>query len=411
MSRKSCVCKYFPNPVSENCLDFEFGGKKACDFCSFSTVNPYPKTSFDMMDEDYLESVALGYESTDVNYISSLKKISYDHFNDQAVMAHGLLHARMLSAIRFGETEMVNGCLQKGLNVNNGWNSEDGEWSYLHDAASGLKYEIMKLLIDAGANVNSIDYEGETPLFLMVRNVQKLDFIGSKILFDAGADPNFCNFRGITPQTDCISLLSNGSQQLKLYRKKKMVLELLTLFLENGGDLTSMLDLARSGCCDSRLYRLFLKAGADPYLKSTEGHNALYYLKQRDCECSQLVKSIRILNNATTMSLEKTNIELPNWTECSICCSGNKTNFCQTQCCHQPLHFGCFSKWSFPASNTVKSGSFCRSIVKKVDMRTIQPVFNPVNVSKKSSERGLIFSYLFETKINQNSGEKMYKRQ
>ena len=89
-----------------------------------------------MMDEDYLESVALGYESTDVNYISSLKKISYDHFNDQAVMAHGLLHARMLSAIRFGETEMVNGCLQKGLNVNNGWNSEDGEWSYLHDAAS-----------------------------------------------------------------------------------------------------------------------------------------------------------------------------------------------------------------------------------------------------------------------------------
>jgi hypothetical protein len=44
-------------------------------------------------------------------------------------------------------------------------------------------------------------------------------------------------------------------------------------------------------------------------------------------------------------------------------------------------------------------------------MRTIQPVFNPVNVSKKSSERGLIFSYLFETKINQNSGEKMYKRQ
>jgi hypothetical protein len=32
------------------------------------------------------------------------------------------------------------------------------------------------------------------------------------------------------------------------------------------------------------------------------------------------------------------------------------------------------------------------------DMVTTKTTFNPVNVSKKSSERGLIFRYLFETK-------------
>jgi len=389
---EKCVCKYFPAPSLSNGLDFEFGSpKEDCKLCVFSSDRPYPKTTFDDM--------------------GTFENVQYEKFDVRAVHDHSLIHVRAAAAIVTGNVKLLNECLHSGLNVNNEWVIKQGSWSYLHEAVSVKKYEIMKLLIGAGANVNTIDYEGETPLFLFVSCVEKLDFIGSNILIDAGADPKFFNFVGTTPQDMCISLINSRSHELQCCHKEQMVLELLTLFLENGGVLSDMLELAKTGCCDSRMYRIFLKAGADPYLKSSEGHNALYYLKHHDCGCSQLKKSIRILTKATTMSLEKSNIELPSSTECSICCTGRKINFCQTQCCKQHLHVGCLNKWLFSASNTDKSCPFCRSTIKKVDMVTIKTVFNPVNISKRTSERGLIFSYLFETKTNQFSGEKMYKIQ
>jgi hypothetical protein len=424
MSRKSCVCKYFPNPNSEICLDFEFGEKKkGCELCSFNTENKYPKTTFDMINNDDLDDFALLCEETSVNYIESLKKISYDNFNDQAVMAHGLLHVRMLSAIRYSDVETVTECLLEGLNVNNEFRVTAGEWSYLHaitfhDSVRNSKYRIMKLLIGAGANVNSIDYDGETPLFLLGKDFESLDFIGSKLLMDAGANPNFCNFDGETPQDSCISLLGGQGvlhggwgawATLESDRTKKLALELLTLYLENGGVLTDMIRLAQNGCDDPVLYRIFLKAGADPYLKSTEGHNALYYLCNNNWECPQLKKSIILLTKVTTMTLEKSDIELQNGTECSICYSGKKNNFCETLCCKQHLHVECLGKWLVSESNIgCKSCPFCRSTVKKVNIVTIKPTFTPVNVSKRSSERGLIFSYLFETKVSE-SGVTMYK--
>ena len=389
-----CLCKYFPDPCT-NSLNFDFGNRKSCETCVFSSEKPFPPLSI----------------SDDPSRLPENHCPAYDAFDTEIKETHRALHLLAILAIDQSKIKTLSKCLKWGLNVNNEsliFDENDGSggaWSLLHSAAAYRQYDIMKLLIDNGANVNAIDYEGETPLFLMMNCVDSLDFIGAKILIDGGADPNYCNFKGNTPQRQCISLIEEAG----VFHKSKMVLELLTLFLENDGDLTMMLDLAQSGCCDSRLYCSFLKAGADPYLKSSEGHNALYYLKQRDCNCSQLKKSIRILTKATTISLEKTNIELQNSTECSICCSGNKTNFCQTQCCKQHLHVGCLDKWLFSASNTDNSCPFCRATVKKVDMVTIKTVFNPRNLCKRTSERGLIFSYLFETKTNQNSGKQMYK--
>ena len=386
---EKCVCKYFPAPSLSNGLDFEFGEKKGCELCVFSSDQPYPKTTFDEM--------------------GNFENVQYEKFDVRAVHDHGLLHVRAAAAIGAGNVKILNECLHSGLNVNNEWVIKQGSWSYLHEAVSLKKYDIMKLLIGAGANVNSTDYGGETPLFLFVSSVKKLDFIGSNILIDAGADPKLKNFAGTTPQDMCISLINSRSHELQCCHKEQMVLELLSLFLENGGVLTDMLRLAQIGCCDSRMYRIFLKAGADPYLKSTEGHNALYYLCNNNWECPQLKKSIILLTKVTTMTLEKSDIELQNGTECSICYSGKKTNFCQTLCCKQHLHVECLGKWLVSESNIgCKSCPFCRSTVKKVNIVTIKPTFTPVNVSKRSSERGLIFSYLFETKVSE-SGVTMYK--
>ena len=416
-----CLCKYFPEPCT-NCPDLNFGEKEEsrchyfgekqeamvmaemlaeCQLCHFNIENQYPQTSFGNDPEEPFEDPeeTLVYE-----------KFDKEKFDKQILIEHSILHDRAMDAMRNNNVEMLKECLQAGLNANNDIGGTES-WTYLHHAVSSRvasRHDMMKLLIDAGAYVNSIDYDGDTPLFLMSHGVETLDFVGSKILIDAGADPNFCNYEGDTPLSVCISLIERAPKKLKLTKKKPLMLEIISMFLENGGDLTIMLDLAQSGCCDSVVYRLFLKAGADPYLKCDEGYNMLYYLEQCECKCAQWVKSIKLFKNATSLSLKKTDRELPNCTTCSICYSGNRINFCQTQCCRQHLHIDCLNKWLDSSSNMAKSCPFCRQLVKEVNLVTIQPVFNPVNVSKKSSDNGLIFSYLFETEINE-IGQIMYK--
>ena len=400
-SATTCLCRHFPNPCTNcNNIDFE---KKQCETFVFNADNPYPHLSI----------------STDTDWEPETHCPAYDDLDAKVMEKHRLLHHSAVQAINDNDIETFKFCLQSGLNVNNEWlvgkEEEDncwvgGAWSYLHHTSQDKRYDFMKLLIDHGANVNCIDYEGETPLFLMVATDKELDFVGCNILIDAGADPDFNNFKGKTTQRKVLDLINNNSKELKRLHKYGLAFEVFTLFLENGGDLSMMLELAQSEYCDPRLYSMFLKAGADPYLISEEGHNVLYYLEKNNCHCDNMIKSIRLLNKATELKLEKSDINLQHCTECSVCCSGNKTNFCQTQCCHQHLHVGCLRKWLKSRSNTNQSCPFCRATVKKVDLVTIKPVFNPGNLSKRTSERGLIFSYLFETKVNENGGI-MYKIQ
>ena len=398
--KRRCLCKYFPDPCS-NCGDF--GGfewkKKICKTCSFNGENPYPPLTFDEISEDELPKIVL----------TEKQAKAYDAFDPQIIVDHQNLHVRATKAIKNSKEgnniEILRDCLQSGLNPNNEWliingvNDNGwvgGAWSYLHQASLNKQYVIMELLIEYGANVNSIDYDGDTPLISMVNHVQNLDLIGSIILIDAGANPNFCNFEGMTPQEIILEVIRTeiGCRPHAL----ELAFKILTLFLKNGGNLTMISQLAQSECCMSRLYSIFLEEGADPYLISEEGHSILYYLNKSSCMCPNMLESIRLLKNATRLKFNN-RIDVPNCTECSICCSGNKHHFCQTLCCKQFLHVKCLNKWLHSQSNTNKSCPFCRKTVKSVDLIRNKTVFNSVNLSKKSTERGLIFSYLYKTKI------------
>ena len=83
------------------------------------------------------------------------------------------------------------------LGANLDW-KEDGNrgWTALHWAAYYNRLKIVKILIDAGADVNIQNEEEDTPLHIATRwcNIKTI-----KLLLDSGADVNIKNKKGWTP--------------------------------------------------------------------------------------------------------------------------------------------------------------------------------------------------------------------
>ncbi|KNC54859.1 uncharacterized protein AMSG_01713 [Thecamonas trahens ATCC 50062] len=74
--------------------------------------------------------------------------------------------------------------------------------SVLHFAARNNAVKVMKLLIDAGANVNALDERGLSPLHEAARNGQPGPI---KMLLEAGADASACRGEdGTTPLMDVL---------------------------------------------------------------------------------------------------------------------------------------------------------------------------------------------------------------
>ncbi|MCG8532889.1 MAG: ankyrin repeat domain-containing protein [Desulfovibrionales bacterium] len=69
----------------------------------------------------------------------------------------------------------------------------------LHYAVAQGHSEVVKLLIENGAEIDSLDTNGNTPLNDAVFH-SKGDPTIIRILLKAGADPNYKNFYGVSPE-------------------------------------------------------------------------------------------------------------------------------------------------------------------------------------------------------------------
>ena len=136
----------------------------------------------------------------------------------------GLLNARLHWAINDGNLEKAIDALDRGADVNSKAHSLiNAERTSLHEAAAHNRTEIMKLLIERGADVDAQDNTGATPLHLAATR-QSHDAIN--ILLDAGASIDPTNIAGLTPLNHakdasswrtCRLLIERGANPLKAF--------------------------------------------------------------------------------------------------------------------------------------------------------------------------------------------------
>ena len=93
-------------------------------------------------------------------------------------------------AAQDGDLARVNDLIERKYPVNR---FDDLGKTPLHYAVQGNRLEVVKRLIEAGANVNAHDERviGNTPLS---DNARDCNYEMAKILIDAGADPTICGW-------------------------------------------------------------------------------------------------------------------------------------------------------------------------------------------------------------------------
>ena len=141
----------------------------------------------------------------------------------------------------------------------------------LHYAASNGKGRVVKLLLDKGANPNTVNDVGATPL----NEAARMIYTGvSRKLLEAGADPNIADEKGDFP----------------LHRVVK-----------HGGNCSICTDYELSfrypiyvqpHCCDLLLIRMLIDAGADINKANHEGYTPLFIAVMRGRGHTDVVKKL-----------------------------------------------------------------------------------------------------------------------
>jgi ankyrin repeat protein len=94
------------------------------------------------------------------------------------------------------------------------------KWTALHFAARDHHAALVRLLLDAGAEVDPVDVFGDTPLWRAVMTAGS-DLSTLSVLLGHGADPRRKNRHGLSPldlaresgQEDVVALLLRGAEE------------------------------------------------------------------------------------------------------------------------------------------------------------------------------------------------------
>ncbi|PGH07901.1 hypothetical protein AJ80_07941 [Polytolypa hystricis UAMH7299] len=187
-------------------------------------------------------------------------------------------------AVDSSKEEIVKLLLDAGADVN--VKNANGD-TPLHSAAGSSKEEIVRLLLDAGADIDDMTKSGSTPLHSAVSACRE-DIV--KLLLDAGANVDDMTKAGYTPldyavlehREDIVELLLDAGADVNMKGVKGSTP--LHLCVDAYDDDDS------DGSYHSEILSLLLERGADVDAKDDEGNTPLHYAIQNNyVECTRLL--------------------------------------------------------------------------------------------------------------------------
>lgn len=168
----------------------------------------------------------------------------------------------LMYAAKVGNLEIIKYLLDKGANINS---QDDYGYTALHYAVEDNKLDAVKLLIEKKANINLVDKDGNTILMTAANAVAPEIF---QYLFEKGADINTANNYGNTP----LLVVAQGNEVSML---KILLANSVNLNKQNKDGLTAFMYAVAFG--NNEVTRILAKESkVDFSVKDNYGNSALH---------------------------------------------------------------------------------------------------------------------------------------
>ena len=214
---------------------------------------------------------------------------------------------QLFKGVAKNNIDIVQKCLKSKLSIN-AIHSNYSNQTALLLACDNCKSDIIKLLLERGADVTSKDLDGNTPLNKICKRYSYFEntsylFEIIQLLLEHGADVNYKNYDGITPfmtacsnriETRTFDLLIKYSAEINatdkygwtplMYACDACSYDEAKFLLENGADVNSRKTdgntalIIACGENFTEIAKLLLENGADVNSRNTDGNTALILL-------------------------------------------------------------------------------------------------------------------------------------